>query len=219
MHPFKKNIIIFGCFLLLGGCSIFFQKLQPYILGNKHASTSWIYLSGLIESIDSEKELHHREILDALGKELNIRIIAVPSKFRCTYFDNKLCWPHETPESLETTFGYILAYADTPIEGYIGFSNGGFFLHNVIQHYAINQPIITIGASGALNKDSVIHAKSVTIIIGKKDSFHYKYAIHFAHQLKKRDIQVNLIEHDEGHIMPKDLIKETLQRLIKQQEV
>ena len=210
MKCFNTTILIIVSILSLSGCSFFSQEARSYILGNKNAKTSWIYLSGLTQTIDSEQETHNRKLLDAIGKELNIRIIAVPSQFRCEYFDNKLCWPHETAQETTKTYNYILSYADTPIDGYIGFSNGGFFLHELMQLYPVKQHIITIGATGTVHKDSQIKAKSVTIIIGKKDEYHYTYALDFSEQLENVNVPVTVIEHDEGHIIPQNILEQAL---------
>ncbi len=212
----RADKIIFSiCFFVtFYFCSSFFAHQNRYVLGCQHAQKSWIYLSGLTEHLNTDQEVQNRQILDEIGQELNIKIIAVPSQFRQELYGNKLCWPHENKQLLAETYAYILSTIDTPIAGYIGFSNGGFFLHYLLQKYPIHVPIITIGASGYFQQHITWPMHSITLILGKEDASHYDQGIGFFKQLQDAKLPAKLIEHDGGHCMPKNLLKKHLQELV-----
>ncbi len=59
-------------------------------LGNSKSTDCWVYLCGLAESFDSPDEQNHRQLLDDIGHELDIRFIALIPRNRCPKFDNNL---------------------------------------------------------------------------------------------------------------------------------
>jgi len=179
----------------------------------------WVYLGGLTLEQDSEKETNWR-MLDQISKNLNVKFIIIPPKYRCAHFDNKFCWPHETKELLQKTYHYIQEYTqDMHVSGYIGFSNGGFFLSALMQEIPINQHMILIGASGQLKSDATIHARSITLIIGEHDDYHYRYAKKFAQDLKDNNFPVTLIEYDGGHEIPEYIVEDRLKTLSSKDKI
>ncbi len=173
----------------------------------------WVYLGGLTSEPNAEQETNWR-ILDQISKHLNITCIIVPPKYRCAHFDNKFCWPHETKELLQTTYRYIQEYTkDMHVSGYIGFSNGGFFLSALMQEVPIDQHIVLIGAAGQLKNNATIHARSITLIIGERDDYHYSYAKKFAQDLKDNKFPITLIEYNGGHEIPQYILEDRLRTL------
>jgi Serine hydrolase (FSH1) len=209
------SAFIFG-YILLTYCSKP-EPLSPMddtsriILGDTHSSKTWIYLCGLTVEFNGPEETGRRAMLDTLGHELGLKIVALVPKNRCPEYDNKLCWPHETNDLVSQTYAYVQSLTkDFTITGYIGFSNGGFFLNRLIQRVALDLPVIVIGAIGILAADAQIPTKPFISIIGKQDSYHYDKAIQFAHQLQQHGAQVTILEHDGGHIMPEELMRQAL---------
>lgn len=189
---------------------------MPIELGDCKAQTTWIYLCGLNSDFHNSFATNNRALLDEIGKELHIKIIALPPKDRSPDFGNQLHWPHESDTAVLQTYDYIKELTkEYTIDGFIGLSNGGFFLHELMQQVPITAPIISIGASGQLHEPSKYQPKSLTLIIGKQDTYHYAYTVNFANQAKAQSININLIEHDDGHIIPKVILKKTLKKLIR----
>ena len=183
-------------------------------LGSPTASHTWIYLCGLATEFIPEY-MHDLATLDAIGKQLNIRFLAMIPTHRCSQLNNMLCWPHETEQELQETYEEIMRKVkNQPISGYIGFSNGGFFLNKLAQFIEIDKPIISIGSAGPLfnlnGPPNTMH-----LLIGKKDQSHYEHAINLYKQAKDTNLTINLIEYNEGHTIPEQTLKELLQNIVK----
>lgn len=196
-----------SCYFLILG--IAFQVLlyssHTTILGDEASSNTWIYLCGLKEDLNSESTENETSILNDLGKDLHIKIIAINPPKRSISFNNKLCWPHENKSELQQTHQYIASITNKEcISGYLGFSNGGFFLLSLAQNTPLGVPIIAIGAGGSI---SDITAKNqITLLIGKYDSYHYDAANQFYQQSTNTLLEVDLIEYEDGHCIPKELL-------------
>ncbi|MBS0271648.1 MAG: hypothetical protein JSR85_03250 [Proteobacteria bacterium] len=179
-------------------------------LGASDSSKTWVYLCGLTEHINSEQEVENRSILDTLGKRLNLRFLAIHPFYRCGRVNYKLCWPHYTPEQTLDVFDTILTVVrDEQISGYIGFSNGGFFLNQLSQMKELSLPIITIGAAGSYFEPSV--SNNLTIIVGKLEPI-YGSARALYRNAKNSPLSVTFIEHDGSHIIPSN----TLEKLMRE---
>jgi hypothetical protein len=140
-------------------------------------------------------------VLDSVGKKLNIKFLAmIPSK-RCSQLNNKLCWPQETQEELSQTYKKIIdATCSYDIEGFIGFSNGGFFINKLAQFIELGRPFISIGAAGPLvNKKGPLN--TIYLLIGRQDKWHYEHAINLYTQSKNTNLDIDLIESLSGHII------------------
>lgn len=199
----------------LAGCD-FKEKqesgLQIIKLGAPAAKHVWIYLCGLTDDFYSQEEQSTRQTLDSLGKEINVAFLAIEPPARCKKYDNKLCWPHETPEEIIKTYQAIQqASKNYSIAGLIGFSNGGFFVNALGQYEPLGAPLISIGAGGYLCKAAF--PNTLYLIIGKKDIYHWDIAHAFYEQLRAISAEVTLIEHDEGHTIPVEIVKNLLQKL------
>ncbi len=169
---------------------------------------AWIYLCGLTTDLEAEQEVHNREILDGLGKKLNFRVVAVHPFDRCEGFENKLCWPHSTPEQTLETYAKILkAVEGETISGFIGFSNGGYFLNALAQLKELHHPVISIGAAGSFNPTAKYN--TLTLIVGKEEII-YDDALRFFEKAKGSPLNVRLIEHKGGHILPAEVLEKIL---------
>src|SRR3989442_14481886 len=99
-------------------------------LGEVSSGNTWVYLCGLSETANSEQELKNRQLLDQLGKKHHIRFLAIHPFERCEKAGNRLCWMHYTDEQTLETYKKINGVlGKEKISGFIGFSNGGFFLN------------------------------------------------------------------------------------------
>ncbi len=169
-------------------------------LGNSKAQNCWIYLGGLTESFDSPDEKRYRQILDDIGHKLNIRFIALMPRNRCPKFGNKLCWPHQDPAQAAETYQSILPdLKGITINGWIGFSNGGYFLHEILLQKLLTVPIITIGSPGYLDSTDQVY-----IMIGKEDTYAYKRA---------KDLEYKIIEYEGGHTINGEALEKVLESL------
>lgn len=170
-------------------------------LGNSKSKNCWVYLCGLAESFDSREEKDHRQILNDLGLELNIRFIALIPRNRCPKFDNKICWPHKDQQQATETYQSLLPdLADIRISGWIGFSNGGYFLHEILQQNFLTAPVITIGSPGYLKPTDQVY-----VMIGKQDSYAYE---------KAKDLSYKIIEYEGGHSINADALKKVLELVL-----
>ncbi len=191
------------------------------ILGSPTAQQVWVYLCGLTRDFNAPGEIELRKIIDQIGHNLGIKFIAVypcsrsayfDNKFYC--FDNKFYWPQGNKQETLATYNYIVtAVDDHKIAGFVGFSNGGFFLNKLAQLMSVNKPIVSIGAAGPIlfignSFNNVVH-----LLIGTKDRFHYEPAKKFYHDSQNSLLKVNLIEYDGGHTIPSKLLEDTLAQI------
>ncbi len=179
------------------------------ILGDRGSKKTWVYLSGLKKDGASESCPNEISILHAIGTNLGIKIIAIDPPERDPYFNHMLCWPHQDENALQKSHEYLTTIVpEQDIRGYIGFSNGGFFLLALAQQRSLTSPIITIGAGG--NFAGKKPTNSITMLIGKEDFHHYEIAKKFYRDCFDEGALIELIEYDSGHEIPKELLSELL---------
>lgn len=207
----KQNISIFlsATFLLFSGCSPAEQE-SSIELGAEKASAVWIYLCGLTKDMALPREVEHRAMLDAMGKKFGIKFLAVVPPTRCPEYNDMLCWPHETDEDMTKTYDYILSKTGgRPIAGFIGFSNGGFFLNRLVQQKELGVPVISVGGSGYLAKAL---PNRLYLVVGKQDGHHFDDMRAFYAKAEGTSLQAALLEHEGGHIMPQEIIERILEQ-------
>jgi hypothetical protein len=216
----KKNkniikLIITLQMLFLSGCNQAPNKTSfaYFALGSNNPVQTWIYLCGLINNFDPQN-MNEVKTLDMIGKELNLKILAIIPQDRCSEYNNNLCWPHQNKDELLQTYEKIINTINTKIiDGYIGFSNGGFFLLQLAQYKVLNQPIIAIGAAGKINNIDGPD-NTINLLIGKDDEWHYEHALNFYNQSKNTNLHINLIEYEDGHEIPVNTLRDILKELI-----
>ena len=203
--------------LLLGlaSCSRTPEKKQQQYLefGSPTAKHTWIYLCGLLSEV-RPSEMVEWHTIDRIGKKLDIKFIAIIPQKRCPQLDNRLCWPQDTLQEFMDTYHYINNLVkDYTIDGWIGFSNGGFFLEKLAQEIEMNKPLIAIGPGAQPNKKG--QKNSLYILIGNQDKWHYDHAKEFFKQVKNSPIKATLIEYNAGHIVPEVELQKLLEKLNK----
>ena len=166
-------------------------------LGTHQSKERWVYLCGLAESFDSPEEQKHRQILDNIGRKLNITFIALIPRDRCPKFDNKICWPHKDQEQVMHTYQSISRDYSKDIAGWIGFSNGGYFLHELSQNKSLTSPIITIGAAPSV----IAHTNQIYIMIGKQDTYAYN---------RVKNLKYKVIEYEGSHEINQEALQNVL---------
>ena len=147
--------------------------------------------------------------MSSIGKKLGIKFIAIKPFNRCIQFDNKLCWPHNNKEETLRTYNQILReLPDVKISGFIGFSNGGFFLNKLVQCKQLDVPVVSIGSAGFLENGS--YENNLYLLIGKQDMYHVEGAHSLYEQSKNKMLNVQLIEYEEGHVIPEKTLESLL---------
>lgn len=196
--------IYLAIFLMVISTSTSGKSYQSDIvtLGSPTGNYNFVYLGGLIDSFDSELEISHRNILDKIGKELNIKFLVPVPKNRSARFSNKLHWPQDDEFVILDTFNKIMSELEgTKIGGWIGFSNGGYFLQELLHYNSLDLPIITIGAAGRMD-----HQTQINILIGKDDTHAYDRAKNFGYKF---------IEYDGSHEIEYSSLKNLLTVILK----
>ena len=177
-------VILFACVLIIS-CSNH-NKSSIVKLGAQNGKYTFVYLGGLTDSFYSQEEMKHRSILDKIGKELELTFLVPMPKNRCPQFSEKLCWPHNDEFRVISTYQEIISdLGMSQIDGWIGFSNGGYFLQELLHYRSLEQPIITIGAAGRIE-----HNIPIKVMIGLDDVYAYN---------RVKELGYNFIEYKGGH--------------------
>lgn len=215
-----RFVIFIMPFLLLNACTHLNDQQGYIILGDHTSHRVWVYLCGLTRQWDTSEEINNRRILTRIATRERIKILAIKPFSRCSMFDDKLCWPQNNHEEVKDTYVKINnVISDYDISGFIGFSNGAFFLNSAVQKVGLTKPIISIGGGGYVDSENDIGAK-IYLIIGKNDQYHYENTILFHKEANKyKKDSVKLIVHDGGHVIPENIIRQVLYDLNKDVEV
>lgn len=214
-----KKYVVFLVLFLMSGCVNVGQEVsasheRKIELGIAASDSTWIFLCGLASDFDNEYVQRDRNIIDRIAKKHGIGVVAIVPNDRCPTFNNMLCWSQDTKKDVLATYNYILdVVGDRKIAGFIGFSNGGFFLHKLAHYKQLNVPIVSIGAAGWVADMGI--PNTIHLIIGKKDLGTYKYAKSFYERTQDLALTVNLIEHDGGHEIPEDVLADVLAKVIE----
>jgi len=208
----KKRIIIFLFFLAVYSNALAEQDTSFKECGSSTSNKAWIYLCGLTAHFIPEC-MEELQALDAVGKLLDIKFLAMVPKSRSCQFNNRLYWPHDTEEELLKTYQEIVGATHSyAVQGYIGFSNGGFFLNKLAQFIKVDKPIISIGSAGPLYNRQGPH-NSMYLLIGKEDKWHYEHTVNLHEHAKNTHLTIHLIEYNEGHKVPEKILQELIQEL------
>lgn len=178
-------------------------------LGEPTSTQAWIYLCGLTNDFYSPEEMKNREAFQEIGKKYNIKFLAIMPPERCAEFDNKLCWPHDTKKQIMETYRYILdVIGNRNVSGFIGFSNGGFFLNQLAQYTEINNPLISIGAAGTFQNSATQNI--LYLLISPEDIHHYVHALNYYGAAQNSLLQVTILEYPGGHRIPFSMLENLL---------
>lgn len=160
----------------------------------------------------SSQEIENEKILDQIGKRLGIKFLIVAPLDRCERAGNKLCWPHYTDDQTFKTYSKILlSLKGERVSGFIGFSNGGYFLNHLAQLKELGYPIISVGAAGKL-LPSTFH-NSLTLVVGKNEVTYSRTQKLFWDMRGASSLNVMLIEHEGGHILPRKELEKVIENL------
>jgi hypothetical protein len=205
------------CFLLILSLSVWARNHHSGVtslsLGDPNSRIVWVYLTGLNESFYSIGEQHNRTLLDRIGQELHLHIIAVPPNGWCPEFKQKNCWLQETLQDRRLTYDYIQSeLSNQVISGMIGFSNGGFFLNQLAQEKELKYPLISIGSAG----EAEAHPKKnkLYLLMGKHDKYHYIPGLNFYRDLKGTPLNIEWIEYRGGHEVPEKSLRSLLKKML-----
>lgn len=195
-----KHIEIILMASLITGCAIFEPK--KIVLGNKLSNVSVVYLAGITSSVYSDQEIKNRRILNKIGKDLNIKIIAITQQHYCKKFNYNKCWPQKSRFNTYTTYLELLGHLhNEKVSGWVGFSNGGYYLEKLSNLTKINVPIISVGAAVKGDNSNDFH-----VLIGNKDMVAYKQA---------KEEQLNFTEYNGKHELEESSLKKKLMDVVR----
>ena len=187
--------------------------MKKYILGDTKGTQTWIFLCGLNDDFDGPKARNSRAILNQLGQRCGLRICALEPPTRCADFGNQICWPLSTQEETLSTFDYIQEHTkDIDVCGYIGFSNGGFFLCALAQCIPLDVPIVAIASGGTVR--SMPPPNRLILMAGNDDKPYIRKAQDMRASAQGTPLDVTLHTFDGGHVLPEALLEKELPRLI-----
>lgn len=217
MHDkkFFVGIVVVAVWVLLVGISFRCQQSSAadvIRLGDCRSQRVWVYLCGLTHDFNDTKEKQHRALLERLSNKLNICFIALKPTHRCPQYHNMLCWPHESDEQVLNTYQEVRErIGNIDVQGYIGFSNGGFFLNRLVQMVEVGLPLISIGSAGHL--DDAPYDNTLYLLVGRHDPLYHTHAIPFYEQLAGSRIVTYFMPYDGGHELEMGSLEAVLQRI------
>lgn len=131
----------------------------------------------------------------------------------CKEFNDKLCWPHGSLEQIQTTYNEITTQVNgRGIAGIIGFSNGGFFLNQLVQKLRLPFPVISLDSAGMVKPSSINN--NIYLIIGVDDKYHYAPAISYYEYVKKMGkLNIRIIKHSGGHDVRELILQDLINSL------
>lgn len=196
---------------LLASIMVSKATAENLYLGDLGSNITWLYLCGLTDDFYSPQEIENRDILERIGKRQGIKFLALHPFERCPLANNKLCWVHYTQEQAVETFKQISeATKDLRTAGFIGFSNGGYFLNEIAQLCELGVPIISIGAAGTYRAANCLN--NLTLVVGKEE-FINKDAHNLVKQANGTQLSLKLVEHAGDHILPEQEMEELMENL------
>lgn len=184
----------------------------PVFLGQAGAPQLWVFLCGLNKNFHGDEAKASRGTLNALGKERELSFLALPPIARGTRWAGRLHWPQDTDEDVRSTWRsiqrtvqkssdeYRRKVPKAQIAGYIGFSNGGFFLCKLAQLESLPVPLIAVASGGRVS--GVPCENSLTLLVGDKDEPYVSHAQEMANSAEKTPLCVTLTEFSGGHVLP-----------------
>lgn len=199
----------------------YFSGKSVSCIGNNSARNNIIYFHGMDEDPPSSQENENRKILLDLAKKFDVMFALPRGNSTCK---NKRCWNQFSKKITEDTFRYAVKLSSSCFKretdfGVIGFSNGGY-LTGKISHYCFKpQPIWSISIGSAGNIDdfredfSLKNCTPIYLLIGKNEMT-YKPAKKYFSDLRSRNANVELIEFDGGHEVPKIALENLLDSLL-----
>jgi hypothetical protein len=186
--------------------------MRRYFLGDPSSAKIWIFLCGLNDDFDGPKAQNSRVILDKLGRKLGLTFLALEPPARCPDFGNQICWPLGTPDETLKTFMSIQEHTkDLTPHGYMGFSNGGFFLCALAQLVALDVPLIAIASGGKVTGTPA--ANRLILMAGDTDRPYIRKAQDMEASARGTSLNVTLHTFSGGHILPEALLETELSRL------
>lgn len=180
------------------------------VIGDANSAKTWVYLSGLTDDFEaSESSIENRMKMDAIGKEVGVRFIAVKPPRRCENHENLLCWPHDNEAEFEGSKNYLMSKVNLEeVSGMVGFSNGGYFLNRLGAYEKFGIPFISIGAGGS--SPDGIYNNELYMLIGNKDEYNYDNAKAYYAKISAGNPNVSILEFEGGHEIPEKVLVELL---------
>lgn len=194
-------------------------------IGSKDSKTVAIYLHGMDAESLSPQELENRKILKKISESLNIGIALLRSTAKCPN-KTQLCWGWNFNETGIVDSALKTAqqtkekcFPKSKHSGLIGFSNGGFVANQIVKDCRKTEFswLVSIGAGGSWNKNDTKDLSlcgSLVLMTGKKDKYNYEPIKELGKWLKERRANINVVEYDDGHILPEKDLENILKSVV-----
>lgn len=174
-----------------------------------------------------EQEQSNRKKLAIIAENLNLRIAVPRAVDSCPNDKNLICWGWNFNDQkvIEKALASVSTAAKEcfPKEkkfGLIGFSNGGFVANQIIKDCKKIDFLwfVSIGAAGSWtqsNSKDLSHCGTLKLLAGKKDQWNHEPMKELEANLKANKADVELIEYNDGHLIPALELEGILKKLIQ----
>jgi hypothetical protein len=201
-------------------------------LGPTDATSFAVYLHGVDEAGISDQELENRRTLDAVARELSMRIALPRASKPCPTQPGELCWgwTFDEPEldaaatavkdAAASCFG-----APRPF-GLIGFSNGGYLVTKLLRTCSLHQRLpraswmMTVGS--AMNHGPLEGSPAdlsacgrLVMLVGTRDTYNFDPHEELLHGLEAKHADVHSVRFDGGHGVPLEATREAVAALLR----
>jgi predicted esterase len=212
---FAYRILLMTLFLGLGGCCAFAETSkfikEVQCIGPETASHHAIFFHGIYETNGRTPEQTYGNVLRQVAKKEKIRIAMPISGFQCIGKKGSYCWGTEDDASVQTIFRESVAasakcFAGASPTGFIGFSNGGYFVGRLMLRCLTKAQnwLVAMGSAGSMDfrvQDDLSGCGNMNLLIGKRD-LSLKKAERFHQGLVAQKAKTTFQTWNGGHDVP-----------------
>jgi hypothetical protein len=225
----RTGFVTIAIFVSLAAC----RKSAPVInddacIGEASATRAFVYLHGRDSQAPSSQEMHNRDVLRRIARELGARIALPRSQLPCNDDASQICWgwgfdDGELARTAKAAQGAAdRCFAHDTKYVLVGFSNGGYALDKMVARCRLGEllphatRVVTVGA--AMFKGPLADAPSdlsacgdVTMIAGTKDEWNFDPSDHYVNELKARGAHARAVHVPGGaHELAFDALRDQL---------
>jgi predicted esterase len=202
--------------------SVSISHAKTECIGPQKAGTYFVYLHGSHAVGGSRLKEWNKEVLKQLAGKHSIRFALPDAALHCNDDETRSCWMtgkewDRASDALKDTIEEA-ARDCFPREkfGLVGFSNGGYFVDNLIKTCARNDytRLISVGAGGTQRPEDPKTLDGckpkLTMLVGDSDSTYGASAKQFFENLKKLHADVELKTYSGEHRLYLEALEQAL---------